>query len=306
MKNIQKQGLWYDYNESTKIKKIYNEEIDLDISKIHSVLAGPKRPQDKVFLTDVHNRSMDVIKRSSTDAVIQKKSDKLKNGDVVIAAITSCTNTANPYLMIAAALLAKKHVKKVYQKSWVKTSLAPGSQVVKDYLEKLGLLTYLEKLGFNVVGYGCTTCIGNSGPLDNEVEQEVIGNNLNVSSILSGNRNFEGRVHPLIKSNWLASPPLVVAYSILGSTSVDITKEPLGLDTNNNHVYLKDIWPKPSLVNSFLNTIESELYLNRYKNVGEKNSKWNEIIAPESTTYNWNVASTYVQNPPFLSDKKFN
>ena len=170
--------------------------------------------------------------------------------------------------MIAAGLLAKNAYEKgLSKKKWVKTSLAPGSQVVKDYLENLGLLVYLEKLGFNVVGYGCTTCIGNSGPLDTDVEQEIIGNNLNVSSILSGNRNFEGRVHPLIKANWLASPPLVVAYSILGSTTVDITKEHLGLNKEGEKVYLKDIWPNPKLVNSLLNTIESELYTNRYKNV---------------------------------------
>ena len=302
-KYAKEQGLWYDYNESTRIKKLYNEEIELDISKINSVLAGPKRPQDKVLLTDVHKKSMEIIKEANNDVEL-KQFKNLNNGDVVLAAITSCTNTANPYLMIAAGLLAKNAYEKgLSKKNWVKTSLAPGSQVVKDYLENLGLLVYLEKLGFNVVGYGCTTCIGNSGPLDNNVEQEIIGNNLNVSSILSGNRNFEGRVHPLIKANWLASPPLVVAYSILGSTTLDITKEPLGLNKQGKKVFLKDIWPDPKLVNSLLNTIESKLYVNRYKNVEKKNSRWNEIKTLESSTYNWNVASTYVQNPPFLSDK---
>ena len=222
----------------------------------------------------------------------------------MLAAITSCTNTANPYLMIAAGLLAKRAWEEgLTKKKWVKTSLAPGSQVVKDYLQKLGLLDYLEKLGFNVVGYGCTTCIGNSGPLDKEIEQEIIGNDLNVSSVLSGNRNFEGRVHPLIKANWLASPPLVVAYSILGSTTLNITKEPLGLGKNNTEIYLKDIWPDPKLVYSLLDKIDSTLYINRYKNIGKENSKWNEIQATESSTYNWNLASSYVQNPPFLSDK---
>ncbi|MBV68807.1 MAG: aconitate hydratase AcnA [Pelagibacterales bacterium] len=302
-KYAKEQGLWYDYNESIRIKKLYNEEIELDISKINSVLAGPKRPQDKVLLTDVHKKSMEIIKEANNDVEL-KQFKNLNNGDVVLAAITSCTNTANPYLMIAAGLLAKNAYEKgLSKKNWVKTSLAPGSQVVKDYLENLGLLVYLEKLGFNVVGYGCTTCIGNSGPLDNNVEQEIIGNNLNVSSILSGNRNFEGRVHPLIKANWLASPPLVVAYSILGSTTLDITKEPLGLNKQGKKVFLKDIWPDPKLVNSLLNTIESKLYVNRYKNVEKKNSRWNEIKTLESSTYNWNVASTYVQNPPFLSDK---
>ncbi len=302
-KYAKEQGLWYDYSESTSVKKLYNEEIDLDISKINSVLAGPKRPQDKVLLTNVHKKSMEVIKEANNDLEL-KQFKNLNNGDVVLAAITSCTNTANPYLMIAAGLLAKNAYEKgLSKKNWVKTSLAPGSQVVKDYLENLGLLFYLEKLGFNVVGYGCTTCIGNSGPLDNSVEQEIIGNNLNVSSVLSGNRNFEGRVHPLIKANWLASPPLVVAYSILGSTTLDITKEPLGLNKEGKKVFLKDIWPDPKLVNSLLNTIESKLYVNRYKNVEKKNSRWNAIKTSESSTYNWNVASTYVQNPPFLSDK---
>ena len=206
--------------------------------------------------------------------------------------------------MITAGLLAKNAVEKgLSKKSWVKTSLAPGSLVVKDYLEKLGLLTYLERLGFNIVGYGCTTCIGNSGPLDESVELEIIEKNLNVSSVLSGNRNFEGRVHPLIKSNWLASPPLVVAYSILGSTTVDITKKPLGFNKNNKKIYLKDLWPKPELVNNLLDKIESKLYQNRYKKVELGNAKWNEILANKSSTYNWNITSTYVQNPPFLSDK---
>ena len=302
-KYAKEQGLWYDYNKESEIHRLYNEEIELDISKVHSVLAGPKRPQDKVLLADVYKRSIEVVKEANVESKVQR-SKNLNNGDVVLAAITSCTNTANPYLMISAGLLAKKAFEKgLSKKSWVKTSLAPGSQVVKDYLEELGLLVYLERLGFNVVGYGCTTCIGNSGPLDNEVEKEVLKNNLNVSSVLSGNRNFEGRVHPLIKANWLASPPLVVAYSIFGSTIKDITKEPLGLDKDRNKVYLDDVWPDPKLVTELLDKIEAELYINRYKNVGEKNSKWNKIQAPKSSTYNWNVASTYVQNPPFLSDK---
>ncbi len=302
-KYAKEQGLWYDYSELSQTKKLYNEEIELDVSKIHSVLAGPKRPQDKVLLTDVHKKSNEVIKESNASSKAIKLK-KINDGDVVLAAITSCTNTANPYLMIAAGLLAKRAWEVgLTKKKWVKTSLAPGSQVVKDYLQKLGLLDYLEKLGFNVVGYGCTTCIGNSGPLDKEIEQEIIGNDLNVSSVLSGNRNFEGRVHPLIKANWLASPPLVVAYSILGSTTLNITKEPLGLGKNNTEIYLKDIWPDPKLVYSLLDKIDSTLYINRYKNIGKENSKWNEIQATESSTYNWNLASSYVQNPPFLSDK---
>ena len=180
-----------------------------------------------------------------------------------------------------------------------KVGLKPPShleaKVVKDYLHNLGLLTYLENLGFNVVGYGCTTCIGNSGPLDKNIESQIIENNLNVSSVLSGNRNFEGRVHPLIKANWLASPPLVVAYSILGKTTVDITKESLGLGKDNEEVYLKDIWPTPESVNALLDKIESDLYINRYQKIGEENSNWDKIQALESPTYNWNVSSTYIQ-----------
>ncbi|MDC3024366.1 aconitate hydratase AcnA [Alphaproteobacteria bacterium] len=297
------QGLWYDYERPLAEKKLYNEEIEIDISNINPVLAGPKRPQDKVLLSEVHKKSIETIIASNIISN-KAKSKTLNNGDVVLAAITSCTNTANPYLMITAGLLAKNAVEKgLSKKSWVKTSLAPGSLVVKDYLEKLGLLTYLERLGFNIVGYGCTTCIGNSGPLDESVELEIIEKNLNVSSVLSGNRNFEGRVHPLIKSNWLASPPLVVAYSILGSTTVDITKKPLGFNKNNKKIYLKDLWPKPELVNNLLDKIESKLYQNRYKKVELGNAKWNEILANKSSTYNWNITSTYVQNPPFLSDK---
>ena len=302
-KYAKEQNLWYECNEVSQNKILYNEEIDIDISKIQPVLAGPKRPQDKVLLNEVHEKSLSIIKE---EALLDetKKPGKLKNGDIVLAAITSCTNTANPYLMIAAALLAKKAFEVgLLTKSWVKTSLAPGSQVVRDYLQKLGLLIYLEKLGFNVVGYGCTTCIGNSGPLDENIEQEIIENNLNVSSVLSGNRNFEGRVHPLIKANWLASPPLVVAYSILGNTTLDITKEPLGIGKNNKQIYLDDIWPDSELVNSFLDKIESNLYSNSYNKINEESSKWKEIKALESPTYDWDLTSTYVQNPPFLSDK---
>ena len=302
-KYAKEQNLWYEYNEVSQKKLLYNEEIDIDISKIQPVLAGPKRPQDKVLLNKVHEKSLSIIKE---EAILDetKKTGKLKNGDIVLAAITSCTNTANPYLMIAAALLAKKAFEVgLLTKSWIKTSLAPGSQVVRDYLQKLGLLIYLEKLGFNVVGYGCTTCIGNSGPLDENIEKEIIENNLNVSSVLSGNRNFEGRVHPLIKANWLASPPLVVAYSILGNTTLDITKEPLGIGKNNKQIYLDDIWPDSELVNSFLDKIESNLYSNIYNKINEESSKWKEIKELESPTYDWDLTSTYVQNPPFLSDK---
>ena len=297
------QKLWSDCSEYEKDNCLnYNENIVIDISKIEPVVAGPKRPQDKVRLSEVHINSAKEISKSSTkDENFDKR--KVNNGDIVLAAITSCTNTANPYLMVAAGLLAKNACKfGLKKKSWIKTSLAPGSQVVTDYLTELGLLPYLEKLGFNIVGYGCTTCIGNSGPLDKSIEKEIIENNLNVSSVLSGNRNFEGRVHPFIKSNWLASPPLVVAYSLLGTTLSDITKVSFG-KYDNKEVFLKDLWPNANIVNNLLEKIETSLYLNRYRKVGEGNLKWEKIVASESPTYNWDVTSSYVQNPPFLSDK---
>ena len=297
------QKLWSDCSEYEKDNCLnYNENIVIDISKIEPVVAGPKRPQDKVRLSEVHINSAKEISKSSTkDENFDKR--KVNNGDIVLAAITSCTNTANPYLMVAAGLLAKNACKfGLKKKSWIKTSLAPGSQVVTDYLTELGLLPYLEKLGFNIVGYGCTTCIGNSGPLDKSIEKEIIENNLNVSSVLSGNRNFEGRVHPFIKSNWLASPPLVVAYSLLGTTLSDITEVSFG-KYDNKEVFLKDLWPNANIVNNLLEKIETSLYLNRYRKVGEGNLKWEKIVASESPTYNWDVTSSYVQNPPFLSDK---
>ena len=298
------QGIWRDKNEKNNYTNIvYNENIEIDVSLIEPVLAGPKRPQDKVLLSEVYIKSKKDIENNKNSLNLDK-SHNLNNGDVVLAAITSCTNTANPYLMIAAGLLAKKAWGfGLSKKNWIKTSLAPGSQVVTDYLDKLGLLYYLEKLGFNIVGYGCTTCIGNSGPLDEGIELQIIENNLNVSSILSGNRNFEGRVHPLIKSNWLASPPLVVAYSILGSMISDITKDPLGTGEQNNDVYLRDIWPHPSEVRKLEEKIESTFYLNRYKNIKKNNTKWDKIKSFNTPTFNWNIGSNYVQNPPFLSDK---
>jgi len=297
------QKLWSNFSEYEKKSYLYyNENIDVDISKIEPVVAGPKRPQDKVRLSEVHINSAKNINKSSFKKN-HLENRKVYDGDIVLAAITSCTNTANPYLMIAAGLLAKNACKLgLEKKSWIKTSLAPGSQVVTDYLAELGLLPYLEKLGFNLVGYGCTTCIGNSGPLEKEIETEIVENNLNVSSILSGNRNFEGRVHPFIKSNWLASPPLVVAYSLLGTTLSDITKVSFGKHSDKD-IFLKDIWPRANIVNNLLEKIQSSLYLNRYRKVSEGNLKWENIVAPESPTYEWDITSSYVQNPPFFSDK---
>ena len=298
------QKLWLDNQDTSYPSNFsYNENIDIDVSSIEPVLAGPKRPQDKVLLSEVHIKSAKEIGESNLKPE-HKREKKINSGDVVLAAITSCTNTANPYLMISAGLLAKKACELgLSKRSWVKTSLAPGSQVVTDYLKSLNLMSYLEKLGFNVVGYGCTTCIGNSGPLEKNIELQIIENNLNVSSVLSGNRNFEGRVHPLIRANWLASPPLVVAYSLLGTTITDITKAPIGMGKSNKEVFLNDIWPDSNLVNSLLEKIQSSMYLSRYKKIGEENSKWDKIQAFESPTYNWDITSNYVQNPPFLSDK---
>ena len=302
-KYAKEQKFWLDNKDTEYTNNFsYNENINIDISTIEPVLAGPKRPQDKVLLSEVHIKSAKEINEKNKDLKF-KKEKEIKNGDVVLAAITSCTNTANPYLMIAAGLLAKNASELgLSKKNWVKTSLAPGSQVVTDYLIKLGLLPYLEKLGFNVVGYGCTTCIGNSGPLEKNIELQIIEKNLNVSSVLSGNRNFEGRVHPYIKANWLASPPLVVAYSLLGNTTTDITKAPLGIGNNDKDIFLKDVWPDSNLVNGFLKKIQSSMYIDRYKRIDQGDSKWDKIEAFESPTYNWDITSNYVQNPPFLSE----
>lgn len=237
----------------------------------------------------------------ATTVEIDGEEHVLKHGAVVIAAITSCTNTSNPSVMMAAGLVAKKALEKGLQrKPWVKSSLAPGSKVVTDYLAKAGLNDYLDKLGFNLVGYGCTTCIGNSGPLPEAIGKAITEHDLVVSSVLSGNRNFEGRVHQQVKANWLASPPLVVAYALAGNTRMNLAKEPLGLDADNKPVYLQDVWPSNAEIAEAVAMVEQSMFRERYADVFSGDEHWQGIEVPDSSTYAWDDKSSYVQNPPYF------
>ncbi len=297
------QGLW----TSNDIE--FTDIVELDMSTIAPTISGPKRPQDKVLLTEAkisyEKNYKEITKRQS-----EKVSDvsganfKLKDGSIVIAAITSCTNTSNPNVLIGAGLVAKKAIEKGLKvKPWVKTSLAPGSQVVTDYLKKSGLNTYLDQLGFNLVGYGCTTCIGNSGPLPENISNSIKTNDIYAVSVLSGNRNFEGRISPLVKANYLASPPLVVAYSLAGSMKVDLYKDPLGQDKNGKDVYLKDIWPTNKEIEEVLfNSLNPEMFRERYSNVSKGPQQWQKIKTKESSIYDWDDNSTYVKKPPFFEN----
>ena len=285
------------FNEKRNVKIKFNKKIYFELNKINPSIAGPKRPQDLVKLSEISKN----FKKNYN--LKEKKNTQLENGSIVIAAITSCTNTSNPTLMIAAALVAKK----AYQlglktKFWVKTSLAPGSKVVTDYLKKANLQKYLDNLGFNLVGYGCTTCIGNSGPLEDKIEKKIIKKNLTVCSILSGNRNFESRINSLVKANYLASPPLVIAFAIFGNININFYKEPLGIDKKNKKVFLKDIWPKQQEINLILNKVLSPtIFKKRYSTIfkGEKNwNKQNKLN--KSDLYNWSQKSTYIKKPPFF------
>ena len=297
------QGLW----SSEDIQ--FTDTISLDMSTIVPTISGPKRPQDKVLLSEASENFSKVFfettkrteKKSSN---VQGKDYQISDGSILIAAITSCTNTSNPNVLIGAGLLAKKAVDLGLQsKPWVKTSLAPGSQVVTDYLEKAGLNKYLDKLGFNLVGYGCTTCIGNSGPLPEEIVRAVEKENLYAVSVLSGNRNFEGRISPHIKANFLASPPLVVAYALAGHMEIDIYKDSIGTDKNNNKVYLKDIWPTNKEIESTLrNSLSAEMFIKRYSNVSQGPKQWQKIKTEKSSIYNWDESSTYVKRPPFFDN----
>jgi aconitate hydratase len=297
------QGMWRDENMEDPV---FTDTMSLDLNTIVSSLAGPKRPQDRVPL-DIAKESFKKFlkenKRNKPNSIQVEGSDfELKDGDVAIAAITSCTNTSNPSVVIAAGLLARAaHQKGMKVKPWVKTSLAPGSQVVSDYLEAAGLQKDLDSMGFNLVGYGCTTCIGNSGPLTPPLTDAVNNGDLIVTSVLSGNRNFEGRVSPDVRANFLASPPLVVAYALAGSLLVDVTKESLGDDKDGNPVYLKDIWPSNEAIRSVVNeAITPEMYRNRYANVFDGTKEWQAIETGEGQTYDWDNSSTYVQNPPYF------
>ena len=301
------QGLW----ASNDIE--FTDILTLDMSTIVPTISGPKRPQDKVLLTDASksfNKSFKEI-TSKKDYSISKVSNteyEIKDGSILIAAITSCTNTSNPNVLIGAGLLAKKAVELGLEvKPWVKTSLAPGSQVVTDYLEKAGLNTYLDKLGFNLVGYGCTTCIGNSGPLANNIVEAIQKENIYAVSVLSGNRNFEGRISPHIKANYLASPPLVVAYALAGHMGFDLYKDCLGKDKDGKEIFMKDIWPTNKEIEETLKSaLNAEMFVKRYSNVSEGPKQWQEIKTEKSSIYNWEENSTYVKKPPFfdnLSDK---
>ncbi|RSR98968.1 aconitate hydratase [Streptomyces sp. WAC00469] len=349
------QGLWLDPNAEPD----YSEKLELDLSTVVPSIAGPKRPQDRIVLSQaaaqfntdvlnyVDNGSTDAAEGTQASPVDEASVESfpasdapayghqengagapqhsavvpgpgpsnpvtvtaadgttytLDHGAVTVAAITSCTNTSNPYVMVAAALVAKKAVEKgLTRKPWVKTTLAPGSKVVMDYYEKAGLTPYLDKLGFNLVGYGCTTCIGNSGPLPEEVSKAVNDNDLAVVSVLSGNRNFEGRINPDVKMNYLASPPLVVAYAIAGSMKVDITKDALGTDQDGNPVYLKDIWPSESEVNDVVaNAIGEDMFAKSYSDVFAGDAQWQSLPIPTGDTFEWDAESTYVRKPPYF------
>ena len=295
------QGLW----ASNEIE--FTDIISLDMSTVVPTISGPKRPQDKVLLTDAPGSFQKVLQEATNknEKSISKVTNtdyEIKDGSILIAAITSCTNTSNPNVLIGAGLLAKKAIEKGLQvKPWVKTSLAPGSQVVTDYLAKAGLNTYLDQLGFNLVGYGCTTCIGNSGPLPENIVEAIQKENIYAVSVLSGNRNFEGRISPHIKANYLASPPLVVAYAIAGHMEVDLYKDPLGKDKEGKDVFLKDIWPSNKEIEDTLkDSLNAEMFIQRYSNVSEGPTQWQKIKTDKSSIYNWDEGSTYVKKPPFF------
>lgn len=274
----------------------YSKVIDINLEKVETRLSGPSRPQDMLELGDLSHNFEKFVE--------QQKKLKEEDGKIAIAAITSCTNTSNPHVMMMAGLLAKNAVEQGLEvPSWVKTSLAPGSKVVSSYLDKAGLLPYLETLGFNVIGYGCTTCIGNSGPLLREIEKEITDKELVATSVLSGNRNFEGRIHPLVKANYLASPPLVVAYALAGSVRKNLTKNPLGTNLKGEKVYLKDILPPSDEVDDLVQKyVTKDLYAKTYAKIFDENTIWNDIQTKKSQVYNWKTDSTYISNPPYFDD----
>ncbi len=298
------QGLWHDPSAEPR----YSERLELDVSTVVPSLAGPKRPQDRVEVTKAQDSFQKALadytedKAARATVSLDGQEFEIGHGAVTIAAITSCTNTSNPSVMIGAALLAKNAVEKgLSRKPWVKTTLAPGSKVVSDYYDKSGLTPYLDKLGFNLVGYGCTTCIGNSGPLIPEVSAAVNEKDLAVVSVLSGNRNFEGRINPDIKMNYLASPPLVVAYALAGSMDLDLFNDALGQDQDGNDVFLKDIWPSPQEIETTIaQAISSEMFNDSYKDVFAGDERWQSLPTPEGNTFAWDPESTYVRRPPYF------
>lgn len=321
------QGLWREPGD----EPLFTDSLSLDMGSVEASLAGPKRPQDRVSLGQVSQAFDDFVglqlkpsakeegrmlseggggtavggdkQSGEIDYEDEGHTHRLKDGAVVIAAITSCTNTSNPSVMMAAGLLAKKAVEKGLQRQpWVKSSLAPGSKVVTEYFDAAGLTPYLEKLGFDLVGYGCTTCIGNSGPLREPIEKAITQADLTVASVLSGNRNFEGRVHPLVKTNWLASPPLVVAYALAGSVRLDLTRDALGTGKDGQPVYLKDIWPTQAEIAEAIAKVDTAMFRKEYAEVFAGDEKWQAIDVPKADTYAWQSDSTYIQHPPFFDN----
>jgi aconitate hydratase len=321
------QGLWREPGA----EPVFTDSLSLDMGSVEASLAGPKRPQDRVSLGQVSQAFDDFVglqlkpsakeegrmlneggggtavggdkQSGEVDYEDDGHTHRLKDGAVVIAAITSCTNTSNPSVMMAAGLLAKKAVEKGLQRQpWVKSSLAPGSKVVTEYFDAAGLTPYLEQLGFDLVGYGCTTCIGNSGPLREPIEKAITQADLTVASVLSGNRNFEGRVHPLVKTNWLASPPLVVAYALAGSVRLDLTHDALGTGKDGQPVYLKDIWPTQAEIAQAIAHVDTAMFRKEYAEVFAGDEKWQAIDVPKADTYAWQADSTYIQHPPFFED----
>ena len=300
------QGLWHDPSLTPR----FSENIELDLSSVVPSIAGPKRPQDRISLSDskesfekiLPTYFSDKTEKSAVAIKVRNEATTIKNGDVVIASITSCTNTSNPSVMIGAALLAKKAVEKgLKSKPWVKTTLAPGSKVVTDYYDRAGLTPYMQELGFHLVGYGCVTCIGNSGPLPIEISKAVNDHDLAVTAVLSGNRNFEGRISPDVKMNYLASPPLVVAYAIAGTMDHNFEKDSLGNDKDGNPVYLKDIWPSPEEIQSVIDvSISSEMFTKDYASVFDGDHRWKSLATPTGKTFEWDLKSTYVRRPPYF------
>lgn len=295
------QGMWREEG----VDAVYSSDVDLDLSTVEPSLAGPGRPQDRVALTGMAEATRKQYGNHSKTAVAMDHGKwVMEDGHVVIAAITSCTNTSNPSVMMAAGLLAKNALAKGLQvKPWVKTSLAPGSKVVTHYLEKAGLQDPLDELGFNLVGYGCTTCIGNSGPLPEAIEHAIDGGKLTVCSVLSGNRNFEGRIHAKVRANWLASPPLVVAFALAGTTEIDLSKDPLGKNADGEPVYLHDIWPTPANIKEAVSKVSRDMFVSDYADVFNGNQDWNDMPVAKGSTYSWNDESTYIQNPPFFASE---
>ena len=291
------QGIWMDGQSD------YNDNLKLNLNDVEASLAGPKRPQDRINLRGVSQNFGQLLNGQYREVKVNKYNFKLTDGDVVIAAITSCTNTSNPNVLVAAGLVAKKASELGIQvKPWVKTSLAPGSKVVTEYLDKSDLTKYLDQLGFHLVGYGCTTCIGNSGPLEENIADAISENNLTVASVLSGNRNFEGRVNPHVKANYLASPPLVVAYSLAGTVNIDLTKDPISKSASGEDIYLKDIWPSNKEIQEIVEKhVSPKMFSEQYSNALEGPSEWQHIQTSDGNLYDWNSRSTYVQQPPFFN-----